>query len=165
MSLALTVGRGDSPLARLAGSRPLVRPEDVALIGRRDEGQSYYGHQALGVSGLLDVPDCELSAAGGAAVASTALERIGRAGLDGFWVHVDADVLNPLVMPAVDSPEPGGPGIEELVALIRPLVDHPRALGLQLTIYDPALDADRSCAVRLIDFLERALTDDRGGRS
>jgi arginase len=78
---------------------------------------------------------------------------------------VDADVLNALVMPAVDSPEPGGPGIDELVALIGPLVDHPRALGLQLTIYDPALDADRSCAARLIDFLERALTDDRGGRS
>ncbi|MFD5265001.1 arginase family protein [Streptomyces sp. NPDC058335] len=28
--------------------------------------------------------------------------------LDGFWVHLDADVLDPTVMPAVDSPDPDG---------------------------------------------------------
>lgn len=34
------------------------------------------------------------------------------------------------------------------------LVQHPKALGLQLTIYDPALDPDRSCAARLVKLLE-----------
>jgi arginase len=70
---------------------------------------------------------------------------------------VDCDVLNPQVMPAVDSPEPGGPGIDELAALLAPLVDHPRALGMQLTLYDPSLDPDRSCAVRLVALLETLL--------
>lgn len=158
MCLALAVGRGDSPLARLAGSTPLVRAEDVALIGRRDAGQSYYGHAELSVSGILDLPDAVLSESGGGAVASAALERLGRAELSGFWVHVDADVLNPEVMPAVDSPELGGPGIDELAALAAPLVTHPGALGMQLTIYDPALDADRSCAVRLVTLLEKVLS-------
>jgi arginase len=70
---------------------------------------------------------------------------------------VDADVLNPIEMPAVDSPEPGGPTLDEIVNLLAPLVRHPRALGLELTIYDPALDPDRSCAARLVTLLETLL--------
>ena len=60
-------------------------------------------------------------------------------------------------MPAVDSPEPGGPTIAEVVELLTPLVRHPRALGLELTIYDPGLDPDRSCATRLVTLLENLL--------
>ena len=37
MCLGLAVGRGDTPLARLAGDEPLVRAAGVALIGRRDD--------------------------------------------------------------------------------------------------------------------------------
>jgi arginase len=70
---------------------------------------------------------------------------------------LDADVINPTVMPAVDSPEPGGPTINEVVDLLTPLVRHPRALGLELTIYDPGLDPDRSCATRLVTSLENLL--------
>ena len=157
MCLALAVGRGDSTLARLAGEAPLVRAEHVVLIGRRDGGQAY-GHAALSRSGILDLPGHVLAEAGGAAVASRALERLGSADLGGFWIHVDADVLDPAVMSAVDSPEPGGPGISDLVALLAPLVRHPKALGMQVTIYDPALDADRACGRRLVALLEEVLT-------
>lgn len=149
MCLALAVGRGDSPLARLAGPAPLVRGEDVALVGRRDAGQDYYGHAALERSGLLDLPGEVVARKSADEIAGAVLDRVARAGLDGFWIHVDADVLNPEVMPAVDSPEAGGPTIEELATLLAPLARHPRALGLELTIYDPLLDPDRSCARRL----------------
>jgi hypothetical protein len=50
-----------------------------------------------------------------------------------------------------------GPTIEELVDLLTPLVRHPRALGLEPTIYDPGLDPDRSCATRLVSLLENVL--------
>lgn len=93
---------------------------------------------------------------------ATALARIARPELDGFWIHVDADVLDPRVMPAVDSPEPGGPGIEELAALVRPLAQHPKALGMQLTIYDPSLDTDHACGARLVTLLERILASRSG---
>jgi hypothetical protein len=42
---------------------------------------------------------------------------------------------------------------------LTPLVRHPRALGLELTIYDPLLDPDRTSAARLTSLLERVLTD------
>jgi arginase len=156
MCLALAVGRGDSPLARLLGDDPLVSGADVVLIGRRDAGQAY-GHDALSPCQVLDLPGDVLAQTGGPAVARRALERLGRPELGGFWIHVDADVLDGSVMPAVDSPEPDGPSLEELTQLLAPLVQHPRALGMQLTIYDPALDADGSSGKRLVTLLENVL--------
>jgi len=168
MGLAFAVGRGDTQLARLAGPVPLVRGEDVALIGRRDQGQ-WYGHEALAVSGIRDLPWATIAPDGTAVrpaalaeTASTVLDRVAASGVRGFWIHVDADVLNPEVMPAVGSPEPGGPDIDELAALLAPLVDQPKALGIALALYDPSLDPDRSSAARLVELLAQSLH--RGGR-
>jgi len=155
MGLALAVGHGDTPLAKLAGPAPLVRPDDVALIGRRDGSQPSYGHAALAVSGILDLPDPDWRPSRASATASAALDRVGSNEVGGFWVLVDADVLDPLVMPAVGSPEPGGPGIDELAEFLGPLVSDPKALGLALTLYDPSLDPDRACAERLVGLLEQ----------
>ncbi len=157
MCLGLAVGRGDTPLSRLAGARPLVRAEDVALVGRRDEHEPWYGHEALHASAVLDLPDRAVRGTGYGAGAAAVLDRLGRAELDGFWIHLDADVLDPTVMPAVDSPEPGGPDLDELAALLVPLVQHPRALGMELTIYDPMLDPDYACGSRLVGLLETLL--------
>jgi arginase len=87
----------------------------------------------------------------------TALERLTRPGLVGFWIHLDADVLDPTVMPAVDSPDPGGLSLDTVAELLLPLVRHPKSLGLELTIYDPGLDPDGSCARRLAALLECVL--------
>jgi arginase len=161
MCLALAVGRGDTPLARLDGDEPLVDGKDVVLIGRRDAAEPWYGHAALAASAILDISGAALSERGAADVAASVLERLTSSEsieeLRGFWIHLDADVINPNLMPAVDSPTPGGPTIDEMVQLLTPLVRHPRALGLELTIYDPGLDSDRSCAKRLVSLLEDVL--------
>jgi arginase len=60
---------------------------------------------------------------------------------------------------SVDSPEPGGPTADELVELLKPLVSHPLALGLELTVYDPALDPDRASAERLVGLLQALFVD------
>ena len=158
MCLALAVGRGDSLLARLGGSETLVSGEHVALLGRRDAAEPSYGHAALAASPILDLPDADLVRRGFADAAAASLERVASGAVGGFWIHLDADVLNPTEMPAVDSPEPGGPTLAEIVGLLGPLVEHPKALGLELTIYDPGLDADRSCAARLVTLLETLLS-------
>jgi arginase len=157
MCLALAVGRGDTPLARLDAAGPLVDPANVVLIGRRDLDEPWYGHEALRRSGALDLPDAAAQAMGWDAAAAAALERLVTPELAGFWVHLDVDVLDPRVMPAVDSPVAGGPGFDELAALLLPLVRHPNALGMEVTIYDPALDPDRSAGERLVGLLERLL--------
>jgi arginase len=158
MSLALATGRGDTPLARLGGHTSLVDGGHVALVGRRDAKDSSYSSAALAASPILDLPDAELLARASSDLATSVLARVAGPAVRGFWIHLDVDVINPAVMSAVDSPEPGGLMPDELVQLLGPLVRHPQALGLDVAIYDPALDPDRSCARRLVAFLANLLT-------
>jgi len=158
MCLALSVGRGDTPLARLSAEGPLVRAQDTVLIGRRDQAEPWYGHDALKAAPLLDLPDAAVRERGLDAAARAALERLSRLG-GGFWIHVDADVLDPVDLSAVDSPAPGGLRLDELRDLLRPLVHHPRARGMELTIYDPELDPGHVGAARLATLLEGVLAD------
>lgn len=161
MDLALAVGRGGI-LARLAGDSPLLQENDAVVIARKDEAdEPFYGDQSLSRSAVHDLPYKAIRERGTDWAAASAIERLDRPDLKGFWIHVDADVLDPGVMPAVDSPEPGGLELDDLAALLTPLVRHPRALGLQVTVYDPGLDPDRVCAGRLVDLLERVFTEIR----
>lgn len=137
MDLALATGRGNSPLARLRGPQPLVRDEHVVTAGVR-EG------------------DFEGSAI---RTASTAGEVLTLLGDRPFFVHVDADVLDPQVLPHVDSPTPDGMTADALITFLRPLVRHPRAVGMELTIYDPRDDHDGRGAALLADILVAALRD------
>ncbi len=158
MALAFAVGRGEGPLARLAGSDPLVRETDTVVIGRRDQFEEpFYGRNSVRHSDILDVPLEQIAREGVAEAVASALERLARPGLTGFWIHLDADTLDPAVMPAVDSPDPGGMQLGELAELVGALARHPNSLGLNLTIYDPVLDPDRSGASKLVELLARAL--------
>ena len=138
MDLALATGYGDTPLARLAGE-PLVREEDVVLIGRRDQYEEHLLEFPIAQTKIRDVSARDAQPPTG----------------EGFFIHVDADVLDSKVMPAVDSPEEGGLTVQELVDVLRPLVHDPRALGMELTIYDPELDPDRRCGRLIVGLLEQ----------
>ena len=158
MALGFAVGRGQSVLARLDGPAPLVDSKRAAVMGRRDDAAHPGQREQLAEASILDIPASQLDQSIALPdVASTALDRIAAHGVRGFWIHVDADVINPLAMPAVGSPEPGGPMPHQLLALLAPLLADPRALGLSLSVYDPALDPDRSCARQLVNMLEMLL--------
>jgi arginase len=60
--------------------------------------------------------------------------------LDGFWVHLDVDVLSDDLMPAVDSRLAGGLSYSALEAFLRSLLSHPKAIGIEITVLDPDLD-------------------------
>jgi arginase len=152
--LALATGRGQEDLTDIEGRRPYLRDDDVAVLGIRDLDE------ALTELGELAVPVWEvtrLRADSPAGAARVALVRLERDELDGFWVHLDADVLDPVVMPAVDSPDPDGITHEELVALLAPLAAAPGCVGLEVTVFDPDLDPDGRLARELTDTLVAAL--------
>jgi arginase len=72
-------------------------------------------------------------------------------------VHVDVDVLDPAVMPAVDAPDPGGIAYSELEQLLSGLVATPRCLGLEVTVFDPDYDPDGVYAGEIADTLVAGL--------
>ena len=61
-------------------------------------------------------------------------------GVEGFWIHLDADVLDDELMPAVDSRQPGGMNYGELVELLGAFLRSGLAVGMEVTIFDPELD-------------------------
>lgn len=134
MDLALAVGVGPGLLSGLAPDGPLVARDSVVHLGLREDDP------VLRSSGIPVLDLAEIERAGPPAIAARVLERLEP--LPGFWIHVDADVLADDIMPAVDSRVPGGLSYEALVELIRPLLASPRALGVELTIYDPDRDPE-----------------------
>ena len=152
--LALVTGRGQSDLTDLEGRGPYVRDSDVSVLGIRDDDECREELRTLAIehSTVADVrTDSPVSCA------TNARRRLETDGLDGFWVHIDADVLDSGVMPAVDSPAPDGLGHDEVRDLLRTLLASDRCVGLEVTVFDPDLDPDGRLAAELTDTLVAAL--------
>lgn len=158
MDLALATGRGPAVVADLEGRRPLVRDEDVVVLGFRDAADAAaHGSQPL-PAGIRALPLEELRRLGAAAAVRNALEHLGRSnGPERFWIHLDADVLSDELLPAVDYRMPDGLSWEELSTVLRAAVAHPRAAGVEVCIYNPVLDPSRAGARGLTWLLSGAL--------
>lgn len=98
---------------------------------------------------------CEAGARGAAELALAHLTRPGAP--DHFWVHVDADVLDDAVMPAVDYRQPGGLSADELATILASAMATGRVAGVEVTIYNPALDPAGTAGAALTDALARGL--------
>ncbi|MFF4488934.1 arginase family protein [Streptomyces sp. NPDC001544] len=155
--VALGTGRGQEDLTDLEGLRPYLRDEDIRFFGIRDCFQEDRAELAALKIPVATVGDLREQGADTAAQAAVQAFEVPQ--LDGFWVHLDADVLDPAVMPAVDSPDPDGLVPEELVALLHPLLASPCCVGLNVTIYDPDLDPDGTAAALLTDAVVAAFAE------
>ncbi|GAA3432478.1 arginase family protein [Kutzneria kofuensis] len=145
--LALATGRGQADVA----SR-LFEDADVVVLGIREDDE---GRAELASSGIGHRTALEIRKAGAAESAEWARRRLDE--LDGFWVHLDVDVLDPAVMPCVDSPDPDGLEHAELAELLAGLTVAPGCLGVEVTVFDPDLDPDGTYAKALVDTLARGL--------
>jgi arginase len=159
MDLALVTGRGPDLVTDLEGRSPLVRDEDVTLLAHRDtEDAAGHGSQRvedtnIGVINLHALREC-----GATSTARRALERLTGPHLDGFWIHLDADVLDDAIMPAVDYRMPGGLQWDELTAILHTALASGRALGIDITIFNPNLDQDGAIARRFAQALGEGLS-------
>jgi arginase len=147
MDLAMVTGRGPNILTDIESMKPLVKDEDVVVFGYRDaEEASRYGSQNVKVSNVHVFDLAKVKELGVYLAATTALNQLLVTEKKGFWVHVDADVLNDNVMPAVDYRLEDGLDFFELSELLRILISSHRAVGMSITIFNPKLDLDGSIA-------------------
>lgn len=151
--LAFAAGRGPALLTDLGIGRPLVRDDDIAAVGFRDQAnQEKYGRSLPSAAFAASRED--VRGRGAAAVAAQVVEKLTRAGgPDGYFVHMDADCIDGKLLPAVDDPSPDGFTWDEARELLRPIARHPQALGMQVTIYDPTADKDGEAGRALVEFL------------
>ena len=107
MELGLALGRDLAGVSGpLRGMLPLLKPEEVVVLGPRDRREM----ESAGVPSLRDdlwfVDDGQL-AAGLQDIVAGAVAHLDRA-TPAWWLHVDLDVLSTTALPAVDYLQPGG---------------------------------------------------------
>ena len=166
MDLAIVTGHGPTVLSDIEGRRPLVREEDVVVFGYRDaEEAAHYGSRDIRDAAMEVYDLAAVRTLGAERAAALALDHLlGRGEVAGFWIHLDADVLDDAVMPAVDYRLPGGLSLAELSAVLRTCVGSDKAVGLEITVFNPALDPDRSIAHRFVRSIADGLGRDDAAR-
>jgi arginase len=156
--LALVTGRGPSLLTTYDGRCPLVRDEDVVAFGFRDEREAQsYGSQPL----PAQMKAISLEQARRLGVAAAAREAVAHASGQGtreFWIHFDADVLDDAIMPAVDYRLPDGLTWVEIEGVLGAALAHPRAAGMEITIFNPTLDTDGRVMNAFLDMLSNSFS-------
>ncbi len=159
MDLWIATGGEPAAIANVEGRRPLIERGDAVLVGHRDAQERITaGAPDPAASGLGGVFDLDAVRKLGADYAVDAiLERLPLRDLDGIWVHIDADVLDDAVMPAVDARQPGGLSYKELTDIVRRLVGSRTVAGVDVTIFDPSRDPTGAMAQALSDALAAGL--------
>ena len=140
MDLAIVTGYAHPKLADIDDMKPYIQEGRVWCVGNREYDEVY--EKAIRESRIhyTDLPSLRQTGVGHC-VASF-LWMVQEKDLDGFWVHIDLDVLDDALMPAVDSRTEGGLTYEELDEALRALLADPKAAGLEITVLDPDLDPD-----------------------
>jgi arginase len=143
--LAAAIGRHWPVIADIDGHGAYFRAADVAHAGCRDEDEELVEvSRTVG----LTIRASEIVRVGAVAVGKRIRDQLDRSDLDGYWLHLDVDILDPAVMPAVDSPDPGGIDAAHLADLLAVLA--PRAVGAHVAVFDPDLDPDGRYARLLV---------------
>jgi arginase len=158
MDLALAIGLGDPLMLRWPGAPdPLVPAERAIQIGEREGREPDWGWEDIADTAITRIDMFELLEMGLAEGLRRSFAVLDRTPEIPFWVHLDVDILDQAVMPAVDSP--GSPGLDYagLATLLRGFLASPRCLGLNVTIYDPDLDPDGAYARGLVGMLADGL--------
>jgi arginase len=160
MDLAIVTGRGPETITNIENLRPLVRDEDVVAFGYRDaDEQKRYGCQEIKATDIHAMELSDIKDIGPKESTAAELQKILNNGIDGFWVHLDADVLDDAIMPAVDYRMSGGLSFEELSSILSILLASEKAFGLSVAIFNPTLDQDGSIAKAFVNSITRGFEE------
>ncbi len=153
LELAVLTGDGPPALTGLGGTIPMVAAGDVVLIGHRTAGLD--PASAAEVARLpadllaIDAAAVRRDPAGAAARA----DRRHRP----MWLHLDVDVIDASVLPAVTYPQGDGPDLDQVATVLAGLARSPDLLGVSIADFRPDLDPDGRYATNLVGLLERGL--------
>jgi arginase len=139
MPLAVATGLCYPELWRRLASTPPVPPSHALLVGARDLDPGERDNIAR--SGLLFTSAAEIKGAGVEAALNPKLDVL-RSRVEGIYLHLDIDVLDPEFAPGVDYRSPGGLSLSELEEAIGLIASRFRLRAASLTAYNPDHEQD-----------------------
>jgi arginase len=154
MPLAHLLGHGDPAFANVAGVRPALRPENVALVGVRDldaPEREHIKQWNLKALTMRSIDERGLRTVMKEAIAAAS------AGTAGIWLSFDLDVVDPEDAPGVGTAVPGGMTYREAHLALEMLADTGKLIGIDLVEVNPVIDEHNRTAGVAADLLLSAL--------
>ena len=160
MDLAIVSGHGPDILSNLDHLKPLLKEQDIVVFGYRDSAQSaQYGCQDIKKTTMINAVELvDVKKLGLKNTATLGIQTLLKNELSGFWIHLDADVLDDSIMPAVDYRLPDGITFPELSNLLKLLLLSKKAMGISVTIFNPTLDKDGSITRNFVSSIVEGLS-------
>jgi len=150
MCLAFACGRGPKLHEEIERSRPLVGEERLVHIGSRALDPPEM--TAMNSSRLRLYSASDVHMRGAEAVAKEAASYLASRS-DWILCHLDVDVIDPSIIPAVNYPERNGLNTEQVAVVLEELRKTGRLRAFDLAAYDPTLDGHQISGRRIIDLV------------
>jgi arginase len=154
MPLAHLLGLGLPALRALAGPRPAVDAEHVAVLGARsvDAGE----REIVRKSGVRVYSMSEIDERGFAVCLKEAVARV-TSGTAGFHLSFDLDGVDPRYAPGVGTPVPGGLTYREAHLACETAAATGQLLGLDMVELNPTLDDRNQTGQLAVELILSAL--------
>ena len=155
MSLAILAGLGDPSLVQLWDEPlPVIDPKKIAIIGARDldSGEKVNLQNA----GAMVLGMEQIDRYGMVAMVEKAIEHVTR-DVDGIWLSLDLDALDPQHAPGVGTPVPAGLTQREAHLACELIAETGKLIGMDLVEVNPILDVQNQTATLAVEFALSAL--------
>jgi len=154
MPLACCIGSGPSELTQLAGFVPMVRPENVAIVGLRSVDEM----ERLNVrgTGVHAFTMRDIDERGMRTVVQQAIHAAS-AGTAGFHVSYDMDSVDPMEAPGVGTPVAGGLTYREAHLAMELIGDSGRMTSVEVVEVNPVMDVANRTALLAVELIMSAL--------
>ncbi|MBL8102126.1 MAG: arginase [Anaerolineales bacterium] len=155
MSLAILAGLGDKSLVQLWDEpTPVIDPKKIAIIGARDldAGEKVNLQNA----GAMVMSMEQIDRYGMVAVVEKAIEHVSR-DVDGIYLSLDLDALDPRHAPGVGTPVPAGLTQREAHLACEMIAETGKLIGMDLVEVNPILDVQNQTASLAVEFALSAL--------
>ena len=141
MELAVLLGHGPPPLIEFGERTPAFAHNRVIVLGPYDESDAARdgAPSPRAFASETVIVTSEELAENPSRHASEALGRLGQTA-QGFWLHIDLDVLSGNEFPAVDYPDPRGLTFTQLRDVLSTAFASPELLGASVVILNPNRD-------------------------
>jgi arginase len=157
MCLALTSGRGPSLTDEVEKLRPLVLEENIIHVGSRalDSDEA----KVMEESALQLYSASRVYTKGTEETAQTVARDLAQH-CDWIICHLDLDVIDPRVLPAVNFPASGKALVmEDVVTIIRRLRDTSKLRVLNITAYNPLMDNyNYECGMKILKLVSNTIS-------
>jgi arginase len=149
MPLAMLAGRGELTMMKEIGVKQTIPERHIVLAGTRD----------LDAAEAAALEDSDVTVWSAQDLGIAGADGLGRglAGWPPIYLHLDLDVIDPTLMPAVSYPAPGGLTLETVSAGIQAVAASGRICALGIASYCPERDENHRGLAASMEMIESAL--------